>query len=245
MDTVIIVQARMGSTRLPGKVLTPVLGRPLLDYQLERLRRCRGARTILVATTDRPGDDQLAAHCAALGVTVFRGSEDDVLGRYHGAAQAAGAELVVRVTADCPLIDPAVVDQVIRHWREHRDSLDYVSNVLRRTYPRGMDCEVFPTSVLTQAHREATAAADREHVTPYVYRRPERFRLANVAYHRDESRHRWTVDTPEDLTLVERMLAALAPANPAFTLEDCLALIAAHPDWPALNAAVEQKPYGG
>lgn len=240
MRTVIIVQARMGSTRLPGKVLLEVMGRPLLDYQMERLSRCARAASVAIATTTSQGDQPLVEFCRARGIPCFRGDEQDVLSRYHGAAREFRAEAVVRATADCPLIDPAIVDRVIARLEEDQ-ALDYVSSVLERTYPRGMDCEAFRFAALDAAHREAVKPAEREHVTPFIWANPGRFRLAGVSHSNDLSRHRWTVDTPEDFALIRNLLEEIHPANPRFGLEDCLAALERHPDWPLLNAEVEQK----
>lgn len=237
MKTGIITQARMTSTRLPGKVLKTVLGKPLLQHQLERLRRA-SADEVVVATTTNVDDEPVVALCRKLSVPFFRGSEGDVLSRYDGAAKAFGLELVVRVTSDCPLIDPSVIDQVIAF---RSDKYDYASNTLTRSYPRGMDTEVFSTEMLSLAAAEATAPYEREHVTPFFYKRPERFRLGQVVYSSDESAHRWTVDTPEDFALIEKLLTGLVPSKPDYTLEDALALIARHPEWSALNAHIVQK----
>ena len=231
----------MTSTRLPGKVLKTVGDRTLLEYQLMRLGRSERSDLVAVATTVNASDDSIVELCARLGVPVHRGSEDDVLERYHGAAEMLDADVIVRVTSDCPLLDPRVVDRVIAEYVDHSDDLDYVSNIQERTYPRGIDCEVFPRRVLDRAFREAGTTAEREHVTPYIYTRPDQFRLRNVAYHRDCSGHRWTVDTIEDFRLIERMLGALVPTSPFFTLEDCLALIEEHPDWSDLNRHIAQK----
>lgn len=239
MRVAIICQARMTSTRLPGKVLLPVLGRPLLAYQLERLQRVRNADTLVVATTSNASDDAIVALCQQLGVATWRGSEHDVLARYADAAAAQHADVVVRVTSDCPLLDPAVVEQAIVAYRA--GDCDYVSNSLQRTFPRGMDVEVFSAAALARAQAEASTPAEREHVTPYIYHHPDCFRLKTLCYPQDQSQHRWTVDTPEDFALIERLLTALYPAQPLFTLEDALALIAQHPEWSALNAHVEQK----
>jgi spore coat polysaccharide biosynthesis protein SpsF len=225
MKTAIIVQARMTSTRLPGKVLKEVLGKPLLAYQLERLRRVENADAIVIATTTNATDDPIVA---------------DVLSRYYGAATEHQADVVVRVTSDCPIIDPAVVSRVIGHYLAHHTQFDYVSNALQRSYPIGMDTEVFSYAALAQAHQTARHPEEREHVTPFLYRYPDRFRIAHVHYGRDESRHRWTVDTPDDFELIRRIIEALYPQNPAFTLEDTLALLERHPDWPLLNVHVQQ-----
>lgn len=244
MSCAIIVQARMTSTRLPGKVLMPVLGKPLLAYELERLQRCQKADSLMVATTVNATDDPVVALCEALDVPVFRGSEADVLERYHGAARQAAAETVVRVTADCPLIDPVIVDHVIARYqtanREANGALDYASNTLARTFPRGLDVEVFSFAGLETAHRQATQPAHREHVTPFFYTQPERFRLDSIESLENYGEHRWTVDTPEDFELVRRILETLYPVTPDFGLLDVLALLDRNPEWVHLNAHIEQ-----
>ncbi|MBA2132303.1 cytidylyltransferase domain-containing protein [Capillibacterium thermochitinicola] len=242
MKKVIIVQARMGSTRLPGKVLREVLGKPLLEYQLERLARVRSSDMVVVATTDKEQDKPIVDLCRRLGVLFFRGPEEDVLARYYLAAREFGAEIVARITADCPIIDPAVVDQVFRFYLDHAGEYDYVSNARRRTYPRGMDTEVFSFHALEEAYREARREAEREHVTIFIYEHPERYRLGGVEYHQDYSRYRWTVDTEEDFQLIEKIITALYPKNPEFTLEDCLQLLAKYPEWEEINAHIKQKP---
>lgn len=239
MKTGIITQARMTSTRLPGKVLKTVLGKALLQHQIERLRRSR-ADEVIVATTTNAADEPIVALCRELSVPFFRGSELDVLARCQGAAKASGLDLVVRVTSDCPLIDPWVVDQVLA--LHSSSGADFAANTLQRTYPRGMDTEVFSAAMLEEAAAEACLPYEREHVTPFFYQRPQRYRLANLAYKTDQSGHRWTVDTPEDFQLIERLLSALYPEKPGFSLEDILALISRHPEWSRLNAGSEQKP---
>ncbi len=244
MKTVIIVQARMTSTRLPGKVLKRVLDKPLLEYQIERLRRVKLADEIVIATTTNDTDLPIVELCDRLSVPYFRGSEEDVLARYYEAAKLHQADVVVRVTSDCPLIDPQVIDKVIHFYINHQPKYDYVSNCLERTYPRGMDTEVFSFSVLHQAFLEATAQPDREHVTSFIYRDTERYCLAQVVYSEKQSSHRWTVDTVEDFELIRRIIEALYSQIPKFTLEDCLSVLKQHPDWSAINVHVEQKKYG-
>lgn len=244
MRVVIINQARMGSTRLPGKVLKEVLGKPLLEYQVERLRRARSASALVIATTANPADDVLVRQCERMGVPVFRGAEEDVLDRYYRAARMHHADVIARVTSDCPLIDPAVVDQVIGHHTDHAPQFDYVSNTQVRTYPRGMDIEVFGMAALGRAWREARSTNEREHVTPYLYRHPEFFRVAQVTRDDDQSAHRWTVDTADDFELIRRIIEALYPANPDFRLEDILKLLSAKPEWVAINAHRVQENSG-
>jgi spore coat polysaccharide biosynthesis protein SpsF len=237
----IIIQARMTSTRLPGKVLMPVMGKPLLEYQIERLQRVRRADNIIIATTKNDTDQPIVDLADRLGIKVFRGSEEDVLSRYFGAAKENDLDVVVRITSDCPLIDPAVVDEVIGAYLENAENCSYVSNCLSRTYPRGMDTEVFPFSILEKAYLEVEEQPDREHVTSYIYEDRQKFRLLNVAFQRNESHQRWTVDTPEDLKLIEHILETLYPINPLFKLEDVLALMNAHPNWFEINSQIEQK----
>ncbi|NLM36623.1 MAG: NTP transferase domain-containing protein [Firmicutes bacterium] len=242
MKTAIIVQARMGSTRLPGKIMKKVLGKTLLEYQLERLRRVKQADQVIIATTNHGEEQPIVDLCQRLGVPYFCGSEEDVLARYYGAATQYGADVVVRITSDCPLIDPAVVDKVIGFYLSHQEEYDYVSNTFaKRTYPRGMDTEVFSYRALKEAFEEATDQAEREHVTIFIKRHPERYKIKTLTYEQDYSHHRWTVDTPEDFALIEKILTALYPVNPQFTLEDCLALLAEHPEWAKINAHIKQK----
>lgn len=233
MSTAIVVQARMGSTRLPGKVLKDIAGRPMLSYQMERLRRVKRAERIVVATTDQPADDAVERFCQKEKIACVRGSEHDVLARYHLAIERFPADVVVRITADCPLIDPAIVDEAIAAYEP-----DYVSNMLETTYPYGMAVEVFSAQALREAHREAKDPAEREHVTPFIWRRPQRYRLKSLTMTPNLSHHRWTVDTPEDFELVSRLLKTL---KPHFTLQDVLAVLDQHPDWCAINAHIEQK----
>ncbi len=242
MKTVLINQARMTSTRLPGKVLLEVQGQTLLEIQLERLRRITGVDKVVVATTTNDTDDPIVALCQRIGVDVWRGPELDVLARFEGAARQAGADWVVRVTSDCPLIDPEVVSQIIREAQDPANSCDYASNTLTRSYPRGLDAECFTASALYVAAQEAADPAEREHVTPFIYWRPQRFTLRHVVHASDLSSHRWTVDTPEDFELIRRMLEELRPKKPSFTLKDCLNLLSAHPDWIRLNSGICQKP---
>ncbi len=241
MRTVIIVQARMGSTRLPGKALLEVAGETLLGLLLKRLRLVSQADAVVVATTTADRDLPIVDQVEGLGMPVWRGSEEDVLARYHGAALHHGAEVVVRITADCPLMEPAVVDRVIRTFRQAAGACDYASNTLERTYPRGLECEVFGMAALGEAFHRATDPAEREHVTPYIYRRPKQFRILQVRNDRDLSRHRWTVDTPEDFELIRRILGVLLPVGTDFTTGDVLRLLEDHPDWEAINSRVEQK----
>ncbi len=224
---VAILQARMSSNRLPGKVLRPILGAPMIERQLERLRRCETLDRLIIATSDEASDDVLEDALKPFDVEVFRGPLADVLGRFVKAIGALGLEgQMVRLTADCPLADPGVIDEAVR--LHARLGVDYLSNGRKRTYPRGLDVEVFDTAALLQAGREATDPYDREHVTPYLYRYPGLFTQGYLEQDINESALRWTVDTPEDFAFVERVYEALYPANPAFTSADIRALPFSH-----------------
>ena len=240
MRVAAITQARIGSSRLPGKVLLPILGRSLLEYHVERVARAKLVDKVVVATTTRPADDAIEAACAKLDVSVFRGSEDDVLARYAGAAAAHNADVVVRVTSDCPLIDPEIIDRTVAEFLRRAPDIDYVSNRLVTTFPRGLDTEVLSRAALDAAAADATDPDDREHVTLFVWRQPQRFRLANVANAVDLSHHRWTVDEPADLELMKRIITDVYPRNPNFGLQDCLDTLARHPDWASINSEVKQ-----
>ena len=231
-----ILQARCGSTRLPGKVLKPILGRPMLAFQIERLQRAAALDELIVATSTEVADGAVEELCTALGVPCYRGSHDDVLDRFYRAASSHAAEHVARFTGDCPLADPEVVDHVIGVHREQGN--DYTSNALERTYPNGLDVEVFRYSCLEQAWREAQLPSQREHVTPFFYGNPQRFRLGSVRGETDLSGHRWAVDEPADLRLVTAIFEALYPQNAAFSTADVLALLQRRPELVELNRDV-------
>jgi spore coat polysaccharide biosynthesis protein SpsF len=239
MKTHIIVQARMTSTRLPGKVLLPLAGEPMLVRLIERLSRVRFADGVAIATTKNATDDPIVALCEKLGVSSYRGSEHDVLSRYFECAQQLSAGTVVRVTSDCPLLDPALIDLAISRYQQ--GDIDYVSNTLDPTWPYGMAVEVFSAHVLGLAHREARQAAEREHVTPYIYWNPERFRLVNLRHTENLSHLRLTIDTLEDYELVQRVFAAAYSQRRDFAIADVLSVLQANPDWLDLNQHVQQR----
>lgn len=207
MTTTVVVQARMGSSRLPGKVLADLGGRPVLDLLLDRLAALPDT-TVVLATSDRDLDDPVAAHGERRGAAVVRGPEDDVLARFVLALDEHPADVVVRITADCPLVDPAVVAAAVA--AHHETMADHTSNILHRTFPDGLDVEVVAAPVLRQAADEAVDPADREHVTPFVYHRPDRFRLVSVEAEPALGRERWTLDTAADLDRLRAIVADLA-----------------------------------
>jgi spore coat polysaccharide biosynthesis protein SpsF len=240
VNVVAIIQARMGSTRLPGKVLEDLAGEPVLARCVNRTRQARTLHQVVVATTIHPADDAIVRLCAGRGWLCFRGNEEDVLDRYYQAAVAHQADVVVRITSDCPLIEPEVVDRVIRKFLDRQPGLDYAANTLPpRTFPRGLDVEVIRFDALECAWHEDQNPAWREHVTPYIYRNPERFSLCGVANDVDYSSMRWTVDTPEDLALVRCIYEHLR--HDPFSWYEVLTLLEAHPEWLDMNRNVQQK----
>lgn len=236
---VCIIQARMGSTRLPGKVLLDIGGQPMLARVIRRAARSRRIDALMVATTVKPADDPVAEAARALGVPVSRGSEDDVLDRYHLAAKQAGADVIVRITSDCPLIDPTLIDQVIEVFTGASPMADYAANCLERSYPHGLDVEVASVSALDQAWREARNY-QRVHVMPFLYENPQRFRLLAIRHEVDLSHLRWTVDTPEDLALVRALYDRLGNDD-RFSWQEATALVAAEPALAGINAHIRQK----
>jgi spore coat polysaccharide biosynthesis protein SpsF len=242
VKTVVIIQARMTSTRLPGKVLADLCGRPMLEQQLRRVREMQTADEIVIATTVQPTDDLVEALARRQGLRCFRGDEHDVLSRYVGAARESGADVVVRITADCPLIDAGESDRVTRALLEDPQGADYATNSLSRTYPRGLDTEVLHRDVLERVARLARSRPAREHVTWFIHReRPELFVQRSVADTEDNSDLRWTVDTPEDLALARRIYADLDLGATTRPYREVLAHVRDHPEISALNAAIAQK----
>jgi spore coat polysaccharide biosynthesis protein SpsF len=234
MTTAVIVQARMGSTRLPGKVAQTIAGKPALAHVLERCRRIKGSDAVVCAVPDVAESLALERIAYACGASVFRGSEHDVLGRYLGAAREAGADLVMRVTSDCPLVDPAVCDAVLE--LRTREGADYAANNMPRSFPHGLDCEAFTVEALAQADRETREPYDREHVTPWL-RRATHFKRANLdSGRRGLDWHRWTLDYQEDLTFFRAVFAALPPSS-ADAMDNVLAVLTAHPELNDINAS--------
>jgi len=238
MRIVAIIQARMGSTRLPGKTLQDLAGKSVLMRVVERVRRMQRIDDLAIATTVNDQDDVIEKTCRENGVLAFRGNDEDVLDRYYRAACFFHADAIVRITADCPLIDPELSDHVIQQFLDCKP--DYASNVLRRTYPRGLDTEVMSVLALEQAWQRATEACQRAHVTPYIYQHPESFVLASVTGDEDHSKHRWTLDTPEDMQFL-RMLYAKLPSSCDFGWRDVLEILDREPELVDINQHVPQK----
>lgn len=239
MKIVAIIQARMGSTRLPGKILKEVNNRPLLSYQLERLNTSEYINQIVIATTIKKQDYIIEKFCNDKKIPVYRGSESDVLARYYEAALEFKADIIVRITSDCPIIDAKVVDRTIKYFVEHE--YDYVSNTIDRTYPRGMDTEVFSFKALEKAYIESFLNRDREHVTAYFYSNPQKFKIGSVKNESNFSKYRWTVDTVEDFELIKLIIEKLYKENPHFTMNEAISLMEQNPNWYKINEHIEQK----
>jgi len=240
MHMLVVVQARTGSTRLPNKIMMPLAGKPLLQRMLERVRAAATPFELVVATTHEPEDDAVRSLCRSLGVDCFSGHPTDLLDRHYRAAQERGAEIVVKIPSDCPLIDPAVIDRVLGFFLQHKDAYDYVSNLHPATYPDGNDVEVMPFDVLATAWREATKDFEREHTTPFIWERPERFRIGNVEWETGMNcsmTHRWTIDYPEDYEFIKRVYDELwNERSSIFSLNDILHLLEEKPELAAINA---------
>jgi spore coat polysaccharide biosynthesis protein SpsF len=240
MKITIVIQARLASSRLPGKVLLPLGDKPLLERLLERVVSARQAQSVVVATTTRRVDDPIVALCDRLGVDSVRGDEDDCLSRHLLAAAASGADAIAKIPSDCPLIDPAVIDCVLAHWHAAEGCYDYLGNLRPPSWPDGNDIEVVSLAALRTAGREATQPFDREHTTPFLWSQPDRFRLGNVSWGTglDYSRtRRWVVDWPEDYALVCAIYERLAKAHgPCFSVQTILRLLEREPSLLALNA---------
>jgi len=265
--TVTIIQARMGSSRLPGKVLMDIAGRPMLGWVFERARRARLVDEVVLATTIDPSDDPVAAYCQSHGYAHTRGSLGDVLDRYYQAARSQQADIIVRVTGDCPLIDPELIDDVIEVFlgeaprvaerleiseandpdaRQSRYPFDFAANRLpppfKRTYPIGLDVEVCSFQALERAWQEATQTFEREHVMPYLYSQPGRFRFVQLQHEPDYGNLRWTVDTAQDLALIRAIFERL-PDPLSCSWQDVLRIIQSDPSLSELNAQIEAKHY--
>ena len=237
MKIVAIVQSRMGSTRLPNKAMKPIGGRPMIELLLERLARSAELNQIVVATSTSEQNQPLVDHVEKLDYVCVRGSEDDVLDRFVTAARQVGADVVVRITGDCPLIDPNLVDAAIQKFIE--GEVDYLSNTVPATYPDGLDIEVFSASALERANREAYESFDREHVTPYL-RRPSLFKTSALINEQNLSSIRWTVDEPADFEVISQVFDHFAP-DTLFPWESILAFSEENPDLFALNSSIARN----
>jgi len=242
MRIVAIIQARMGSSRLPGKVLAQLGDATMLAQVIRRLRMARRVDEIVVATSTAAADDDVVREAGRLGAGVHRGSETDVLGRFVGAARSYRADAIVRITADCPMLDSGVVDQVIGALG---DDVDYASNTHERSYPRGLDTEVLHRDTLERIARLGRSPAAREHVTAFVLETPGLFRTAQVRAEHDDSDLRWTVDAPDDLAMVRGLYDELSLGDAALPYREVVAAVRARPGLAAVNAHIVQMPWRG
>lgn len=242
MNTVLIIQARMKSSRLPGKVLLPLRGKPMLEWVVTRAERSKVISSCMIATTTDPADDQIGTWCDEHGVMVCRGSHFDVLDRYYQAATAAKADIIIRVTADCPLIDPELIDELFAFYQ--KEEADFASNRLpppwHRTYPIGLDAEIVSMQMLTKAWKEAGEKYEREHVMPWFYDTPGRCKVSIMDAPEDHGQHRWTVDTPEDYKMMQALFEKLDDPLTA-GWHDVLKVIASDPSLELINAASKAK----
>lgn len=223
-----ILQARVSSTRLPGKVLKPILGTPMILLEIERIKRSKLIDRLVVATSTDKTDDSLETLCNEENIPCFRGKLDDVLDRFYQTALENKPEHIVRLTGDCPLIDPSIIDQTVSFYI--KNNFDYAGNAVEPTFPDGLDVEVFSFSCLKQAWEEATLLSEREHVTPFIHNNPERFRIGHFKNSIDISHLRWTVDELLDFELINKIYRALYTDNPMFSTNDVLNLLKKYPE---------------
>ncbi|WCF07929.1 glycosyltransferase family protein [Paenibacillus thiaminolyticus] len=242
MRIVLIIQARMGSSRLPGKVMLDLCGKTVLEHVIDRCRAISLVDHLVVATTVNTEDDRIEQCCLRQGISCYRGDEYDVLARYYKAAKKYRADIVVRVTSDCPLIDPGLAEEVICMFLEQPE-VEYCSNDLIETFPRGLNVEVFSFRALEYAYEHAVNAYEREHVTPYIYEHPERFRVATLTSNVDYSRHRWTLDTKKDWILISEIYRLLYQGD-IMPWKEVIDLVERYPELPLINADVVQKKLG-
>lgn len=239
MKTVAIIQARMRATRLPDKVLMPLAGRSVLEHVIARLKRSEEVSEVIVATSTNRDDEKITEFCKKLNVKAFRGSEEDVLDRFYQASKLSEPEHIVRITADCPMIDPEIISEIVN---EHlKSGSDFTSNTIKPTYPDGEDVEVFKMSALENAWKNAKLLSEREHVTPYMKNNPRSFKLLNVVYKTDLSAKRWTLDEKNDYEFLKEVFADLYPRDPFFGMEDVLLFLEKNPQVERINLAISRN----
>ncbi|AGX44912.1 cytidylyltransferase domain-containing protein [Clostridium saccharobutylicum] len=242
MKVVCIIQARIGSIRLPGKILKKICDKTVLEHGIDRVRRIGNINDIVIATTTLERDNLVVEEAEKLHVKYYRGDEEDVLSRYYYAAKENNADVIVRITSDCPLIDYEVSKKIIQYYISNMDKYDYVSNTIDRTYPRGLDTEVFSFGALEKAFFQASSVIEREHVTPYIWNNPNMFKLTQYKNDIDYSKLRWTLDTKEDFDLINKIYDALyLKKNNNFNMIDVLKLYDLLPELYTINSEIEQK----
>jgi len=243
VKVVCIIQARTGSSRLPGKVLKQICGKSVLEHDIDRLKNVKNINEIVIATTSKKQDDPIVEEANRLGIKYFRGSEDDVLSRYYFAAKENDADIVVRVTSDCPLIDHCVTENIIQFFIDRADEYDYVSNTIDRTFPRGLDTEVFSYKALEKSFLNAQNSREREHVTPYIWGNPSEFKIFQYKNDKSYSDYRWTLDTQEDYELITFIYERLYEINPDFNMNDILCLYEKYSELQYFNSHIQQKQF--
>jgi len=243
-NIVAIIQARMGSTRLPGKVMMNLAGSPMLQRCVNRVNRSKMVNKTVIATTDNKEDDIIEQFCISNNWFYYRGSVHDLLDRYYQSAVKHNADVIVRITSDCPFIDPEIIDLIVKELIENYPSLDFVSNCIGKyTFPRGLDVEVMTFTALQRAWKEDKNLAWREHVTPYIYFNQHKFRCKNIAYDADLSEMRWTVDTKEDFLFAKKIYNYFG--HDLFSWQEVIKLLKKNPHWKLINKYVNQKTLNG
>ena len=246
MKVVCLVQARVGSTRLPGKILKEICGKTILHHEIDRLKKCKEIDEIVIATTDKEDDDKIVNEAKKLSVKYFRGSENDVLSRFYYSAKENNADIVVRVTSDCPCIDFEILDKMLIYFKEKykEKQVDYLSNTIKRTYPRGYDIEIFTFSALEKSYINAKKEYEREHVTPYIYDKTNNFLKLSFENKDDYSEYRVTLDTIEDFIVIKNIFENLYYKNPYFKLNDVVQYLNDNLHIVDINKHIEQKKLG-
>lgn len=246
MKVVCLVQARVGSTRLPGKILKEICGKTILHHEIDRLKKCKEIDEIVIATTDKEDDDKIVNEAKKLSVKYFRGSENDVLSRFYYAAKENNADIIVRVTSDCPCIDFEILDKMLIYFKDKykEKQIDYLSNTINRTYPRGYDIEIFTFSALEKSYINAKKEYEREHVTPYIYDKTNNFLKLSFENKDDYSNYRVTLDTIEDFIVIKNIFENLYYKNPYFKLNDVVQYLNNNLHIVDINKHIEQKKLG-
>lgn len=246
MKVVCLVQARVGSTRLPGKILKEICGKTILHHEIDRLKKCKEIDEIVIATTDKEDDDKIVNEAKKLSVKYFRGSENDVLSRFYYSAKENNADIIVRVTSDCPCIDFEILDKMLIYFKEKykEKQVDYLSNTIKRTYPRGYDIEIFTFSALEKSYINAKKEYEREHVTPYIYDKTNNFLKLSFENKDDYSEYRVTLDTIEDFIVIKNIFENLYYKNPYFKLNDVVQYLNNNLHIVDINKHIEQKKLG-
>lgn len=246
MKITVIVQARICSTRLPGKVMKIIKNKTILGHVITRIKKAKNVSDVIIATTDKHSDDIIVEEAKKLNVKYFRGSEEDVLSRYYYAAKDNKSDIIIRITSDCPVIDPKIIDIMVEEFLEYqqKEHIDYLSNTVERTFPRGLDIEILKFDILERCFYDADKDYEREHVTPYIYLNEGKFKIKQYKNTLDYSNYRWTLDTIEDFQVIEKIYDNLYREDELFYFEDILKFIIDHPEIAAINKDIEQKKLG-